>query len=91
MVEKLIHISEREEEAIASLAQNLGLSEAEVVRRALAELLENRQSQLVSQSSRVAALKRFLDLAEETSKKHHLPEGYRFNRAELYEEEDLAD
>ena len=67
MVEKLIQISESEEEAIASLAQNLGLSEAEVIRQALAEFLENRRSQqLLPQSSRVAALKRFLDLAEET-------------------------
>lgn len=88
MVEKLIQISEREEEAIASLAENLGLSEAEVVHRALAEFLERQRShQFVSQSNSAKALEGVIARAKGLAEQGcHLPEGYRFNRAEIYEE-----
>ncbi|MGK7902114.1 MAG: hypothetical protein AB4352_12020 [Hormoscilla sp.] len=56
----------------------------ELIGRAVAEFIQSHK--IVPQSDRVAALERFLALAEETSKKHRLPEGDRFNRDELYGE-----
>lgn len=84
MVKKMIDIPETQDEALMTLAQNLGVSEEELIGRALAEFIQSHK--IVPQSDRVAALERFLALAEETSKKHRLPEGYRFSRDELYGE-----
>ncbi|MCA1992404.1 MAG: ribbon-helix-helix domain-containing protein [Coleofasciculus sp. S288] len=84
MVKKQIDIPESLDEALKSLAQALGVSEEELILRALTEFLQAHQ--LRPQSSRIAALERFLALAKETSKTYRLPEGYRFNRDELYGE-----
>ena len=84
MVERTIDIPESQDEELKSLAQTLDISEEELILRALNEFLEARQSK--PQSSRIAAIERFLALAKETSKTHRLPEGYRFNRDELYGE-----
>lgn len=84
MVEKHINISESQDEALKSLAEALGVSEEEVIQRALTEFLRLNSFRL--QPNPGEALERFLALAEETSKKHRLPEGYRFNRDELYGE-----
>jgi len=85
MVKTAIDIPEHQSDAIKSLAQSLGVSEEELIRRAVAEFLKSHK-QIGPPPSGIDPLEDFIALALETSKKHRLPEGYRFNRDELYEE-----
>lgn len=84
MVEKHINISESQDEALKSLAEALGVSEEEVIQQALAEFLRLNSFRLKPRDG--SGLEQFLAVAQEVSKKHRLPEGYRFSRAELYGE-----
>ncbi|MBO1348955.1 MAG: ribbon-helix-helix protein, CopG family [Hormoscilla sp. GUM202] len=85
MVKKSIDIPEAQDEALMTLAQNLGVSEEELIRQALAEFLLH--AQYIKPPLRDGSgVERFIARAEEISKKHRLPEGYRFNRDELYGE-----
>lgn len=85
MVKTAIDIPDRQYEAIESLAQSLGVSEEELIRRAVAEFLLHAQY-IRTPLRDGSGVERFLARAEEISKKHRLPEGYRFNRDELYGE-----
>lgn len=85
MVRKQLYLDEGQNEALKRRAKQLGVSEAEVVRRALdAALLEGEGVDAV----RRRAAADFLQLAEELSNAHRLPDGYRFDRQALYEEDD---
>jgi hypothetical protein len=84
MVDKIVQISEIQEEKIKSLAESFGISEDEIIRRALDEFIRSNNFRL--EPSDGSGLESFLDRAKEISKKHRLPEGYRFNRNELYGE-----
>lgn len=84
MVEKLINISEAQEQTLKSLAQALSVSEQELIQKALAEFLTSQNIKF--QPSPSSEIERFLHRAQEISEQHHLPQQYRFNREELYEE-----
>ena len=85
MVEKIIDIPETQDEELKSLAEILNLSEEELICMALGAFLKSHK-QIPRPPSGVDPLEDFIALALETSKKHRLPEGYRFNRDELYGE-----
>ena len=84
MVEKLINISETQEQTLKSLAQTLSVSEEELIQKVLTEFLNSPNIKI--QPSRSSEIEKFLHRAQEISEQHHLPSEYRFNRDELYEE-----
>jgi hypothetical protein len=62
-------------------ARRLGISEAELARRALSEFLSERSPMA---SRRPGALQALLGRTRTVSEKHRLPSGYRFDREDLY-------
>ena len=84
MVEKLINISETQEQTLKSLAQTLSVSEEELIQKVLTEFLNSQN--LKNQPFPSNEIESFLHRAQEISEQHHLPQEYRFNRDELYEE-----
>ncbi|CAN5856898.1 hypothetical protein BH24DEI2_BH24DEI2_18810 [soil metagenome] len=85
MIRKQLYLEEAQDKALKRRAKELGVSEAEVVRRALDDALkgENRVNVAGRQ-----ALEGFLARADKLSKTHAFPEGYRFDRQALYEEDE---
>ncbi|MCL1474307.1 hypothetical protein [Argonema antarcticum] len=81
MLDKIVQISDIQNENIKSLAQSFSVSEDEIIRRALDEFI--RANMIRLQPGDGSGLESFLARAQEISKKHHLPEGYRFSRNEL--------
>jgi hypothetical protein len=64
-------------------ARKLGISEAELARRALSEFLSDRSPKA---TTRPEALESLLERTRSLSEKHRLPSGYRFDREDLYSE-----
>lgn len=85
MVRKQLYLEEAQDRALKARAKELGISEAELVRRALDAALRQQRSAHLTIPRR-AALNRLLENAKRLSEAHAFPEGYRFNREELYEE-----
>lgn len=84
MVRKEIYISEAHDLALKRKAREAGVSEAELVRRILDDGLmieDNGRS-----PDRVKAGLEFLEGMDRISREHTLPEGYKFDREELYED-----
>lgn len=88
MVRKQLYISDEHERALKARAGELGVSEAELVRRLLDGLLLGGEEGggLAEKAGATAALDGFLEEADRLAKSHHFPEGYRFDREELYED-----
>ena len=86
MIRKQLYIEEAQNKALKRRAKELGVTEAEVVRRALNEAFRE-EPYTAPQKMRVEALERLLERADALAKTHAFPEGYRFNRQELYEED----
>ena len=86
MVRKQLYISEEHEKALKVRASAMGISEAELVRGLLDRLLLDSDSGSGFSSGRPKAALDFLKHADRISGSHSLPEGYRFDREELYEE-----
>jgi hypothetical protein len=85
MVRKQLYLEESQDAALKKRARELGVSEAEVVRRALDEvLLETRTRNPRSRK----ALERFLARADRITERHPVPADFRFDRQALYEEDD---
>ncbi len=85
MIRKQLYLEEAQDKALKQRAKELGVSEAEVVRRALDEALHGeRRTNLAARQ----ALESFLERANELAKTSSLPEGYRFDRQDLYEEDE---
>lgn len=84
MVEKLINISETQEQTLKSLAQTLSVSEEELIQKVSAKFINSQNLKIQPSSS--SEIDFFLHRAQEISEQHHLPPEYRFNRDELYEE-----
>ena len=82
MVRKQLYIDERQDRALKRRARELGLSEAELVRRALDAALAGEQRPL---PGRKEALESFLQRAVELARCHRSP-ARRWSREELYEE-----
>lgn len=83
MIRKQLYLDAIQDKALKQRARELGLSEAEIVRRALdAVLFEG--SALRGQRH----LASFLKQAEELAEAHRPADSYRFDRQALYEEDD---
>ncbi len=88
MVRKQLYISEEHERALKARARELGVSEAELVRRLLdGLLLEGEGGTGLARAGAAEALEGFLREADRLAESHSFPEGYRFDREELYEED----
>jgi hypothetical protein len=85
MIRKQLYLEEAQERALKQRAKSLGISEAEVVRRALDDALSSKQ---VKKPRSHQAIEDFLERAERISAEHRTAAGYRFNRQELYEEDE---
>jgi hypothetical protein len=86
MVRKQLYISEEHERALKARARELGVSEAELVRRLLdGLLLDGEEGRELAGPGVAEALDDFLEEADRLAEYHRFPEGYRFDREELYE------
>jgi hypothetical protein len=87
MVRKQLYISDEHERALKARARELGVSEAELVRRMLDRLLlDGEEGSGLSGAGAAEALEGFLEEANRLAESHSFPEGYRFDREDLYEE-----
>ena len=87
MVRKQLYISDEHERALKATARELGISEAELVRRMLdGLLLDGEGGKGLSGAGAAEALEGFLDEADRLAESHRFPEGYLFSRDELYED-----
>ncbi|MDQ3793659.1 MAG: hypothetical protein M3341_13745 [Actinomycetota bacterium] len=87
MVRKQLYISDEHERALKATARELGVSEAELVRRLLDGLLLGGEvASGLARAGATEALEGFLDEADRLAESHRFPEGYRFDREELYED-----
>ena len=85
MIRKQLYLEEAQDQALKQRARELGISEAELVRRALDVVLSPKGNGHLAVPRR-AALTQLVSNAKRISEKHNFPEGYRFNRDELYQE-----
>jgi hypothetical protein len=81
MIRKQLYITEGQDEALKDRARELGISEAELARRALSKFLA--EGSLVA-SKRPEALETLLERTRSLSENHRLPSGYQFDRENLY-------
>jgi hypothetical protein len=91
MVRKQLYISEEHERALKARARELGVSEAELVRRLLDGLLLDGEegsglTRALARPGVAEALDDFLEEADRLAESHRFPEGYWFDREELYED-----
>jgi hypothetical protein len=86
VVRKQLYISEEQDRALKARARDLGVSEAELVRRLLNSLLLPGEVGGALPLGRAEAALAFLEGAERISESHGFLEGYRFDREELYED-----
>jgi hypothetical protein len=85
VVKKQLYISEEHERALKAKARELGVSEAELVRRMLDGLLLDGEGGLAGTDA-AEALEGFLEEADRLAESHRFSEGYAFDRNELYED-----
>jgi len=86
VVRKQLYISVEHERALKARARELGVSEAELVRRMLdGLLLDGPVGSGIAGAGAVEALEGFLEEADRMAESHRFPEGYLFHRDELYE------
>jgi hypothetical protein len=87
VIRKQFYISEEHERALKARARELGVSEAELVRRMLDGLLLGREGGGgLAGAGAAEALEGFLKEADRLAQSHRFPEGYVFYRDELYED-----
>ena len=87
VVRKQLYISDEHERALKATAKELGVSEAELVRRMLDGLLLDRPvGSGLARAGAAEALEDFLDEADRLAESHRFPESYRLDRDELYED-----
>lgn len=85
MIRKQLYIKSEHERALKSKARELGVSEAELVRHLLdGLLLDDTSGRMLGDAE--AALEGFFEEADRMASAHAFPEGYRFDREELYED-----
>lgn len=84
-IRKQLYITPEQERLLKEKAATSGASEAEIVREALDEYLTGGSKSFMA-SRRRKALKRLLDLTDEISRNHRFPDGYKFDRDEVYAE-----
>ena len=82
-----MYISDEHELALKARARELGVSEAELVRRMLdGLLLDGKGRRGLAGAGAAEALESFLEEADRLAEAHRFPEGYLFYRDELYED-----
>ena len=87
MVRKQLYISYEHERALKARARELGVSEAELVRRMLdGLLLDGGERSGLAGAGAAEALEGFLEETDRLAGSHRFPEGYVFSRDELYED-----
>jgi len=87
MIRKQLYLDEVQDRALKARAKELGLSEAEIVRRALDQVLHEDVLSGHRKDQRVVLHALFSD-AERLVGTKGLPEAYRFERQALYEEDE---
>lgn len=87
VVRKQLYISEEHEKALNARAREMGISEAELVRRLLDRLLPEGDDGGALPLGRAEAAQDFLKGADRIASSHGFPERYRFDREEFYEDE----
>jgi hypothetical protein len=86
-IRKQLYISDEHERALKARARELGVSEAELVRRMLdGLLLDEKGGRGLAGASAAEALEGFLQEADRLAESHRFPEGYRFDRDELFDD-----
>ncbi len=85
VVRKQVYIREDQERQLKRRARELGVREAELIRRALDHFLAGEEEGPLPQAEE--ALAAFLEASRALAGRHRLPEGWRFDREALYEEE----
>lgn len=85
IIRKQLYLEEAQDKALKQRARELGVSEAEVVRRALDEALLGEKRQNIAARQ---ALESFLGRAARLAKTHAMPDGYRFDRQDLYDDDE---
>lgn len=88
MIRKQLYIGEEHDRALKRRARELGVSEAELVRRLLDGLVleEGGGGEITVPGTTAALVDGFFAESDRTSEAHRFPEGYGFDRDELYEE-----
>jgi hypothetical protein len=87
VVRKQLYISEEHERALKARARELGVSEAELVRRMLdGSLLDGEGGRGLAGAGAAEALEGFLEEADRMAESHRFQRGYVFDRNELYED-----
>jgi hypothetical protein len=85
MLRKQLYISDEHERALKARASELGVSEAELVRRLLdGLLLGDEGGSGLARAGAAEALERFLEEADRLAESHGFPQNYRIAREELY-------
>ena len=87
VVRKQLYISDEHERALKARARELGVSEAELVRRMLdGLLLEGEGGRGLAGAGAAEALEGFLKEADRLAESHRFQRGYVFDRNGLYED-----
>jgi hypothetical protein len=87
VVRKQLYISDEHERALKARARELGVSEAELVRRMLdGLLLDGEGGRGLAGAGAAEALEGFLEEADRLAESHRFQRGYVFDRNELYED-----
>jgi hypothetical protein len=87
VVRKQLYISDEHEQALKARARELGVSEAELVRRMPdGLLLDGEGGRGLAGAGAAEALEGFLKEADRLAKSHRFQRGYVFDRNELYED-----
>jgi hypothetical protein len=87
VVRKQLYISDEHERALKARARELGISEAELVRRMLdGLLLDGEGGRGLAGAGAAEALEDFLEEAGRLTEFHRFQRGYVFDRNELYED-----
>ena len=87
MVRMQLYICAVHERALTARARELGVSEAELVRRLLDGLMLGEVGGSgLAVAGAVKALEDFLEGADRLAESHRFPEHYRFDREDLYED-----
>ena len=86
MIRKQLYIGEEHERVLKQRARELGVSEAELVRRLLDGLVVEEGGGTLVGAEATVALEDFFAESDRISEGHRFPEAYRFERDELYED-----
>ena len=88
LVRKQFHIEQKQDDALKKRAKQLGISETEIVRRAIAFALRTGNESELPPTDQEEAVSALIDSMKTAARKHKLPKGWELARGRLYEERD---